>query len=350
MNKILIIGPLPIERYNIYCGTTVLMKNFISFLDSQQKPYRFLQTNKYYNPKTERYCTIKNALYFLSMFIPNLLKCDLVMFNFSTRSTIKLVPFLTFLAKLLGKKVVIRKFAGTLEPVWKTLPHNKKNILISTFNHADLILLETKEGIRFLSNLIKMPQKILWFTNVRRPTSIRKKAISRMPKKFVFISLVVRTKGVFEMIESFNQLGNDYTLDIYGKIEDPDLTFLKHSKLSNIQYKGELSNTLVLNTLSNYDVLLLPSYTEGYPGILIEAMSIGLPFITTNVGGIPEIVKHKFNGIIINPKSSEELTNAIQTFTVSEYNEISKNQIAYFNKNFNSDTINTMIYEKINTL
>jgi len=59
------------------------------------------------------------------------------------------------------------------------------------------------------------------------------------------------------------------------------------------------------------DVLILPSFTEGTPLVVLEAMTFGLAIIATRVGGIPEILADGENGIIINPGSADELAAAI---------------------------------------
>jgi len=68
--------------------------------------------------------------------------------------------------------------------------------------------------------------------------------------------------------------------------------------------------------LKAFDIFVLPSVKEGLSYTLIEAVSAGLPIITTNVGGSSEIVKHKKNGILVPPKQfnilAENIVNLIQ--------------------------------------
>lgn len=60
------------------------------------------------------------------------------------------------------------------------------------------------------------------------------------------------------------------------------------------------------------DVFTLPSYLEGLPISIIEAMALGIPTISTNINAIPEAVKHLETGILIEPGDSEALKNAVQ--------------------------------------
>jgi glycosyltransferase involved in cell wall biosynthesis len=64
----------------------------------------------------------------------------------------------------------------------------------------------------------------------------------------------------------------------------------------------------------------LPSYNEGYPNVVIEALSCGRPVIATNVGGIPELVTEK-SGILVAPRDSRALAGAIETAMERNWDE-----------------------------
>jgi glycosyltransferase involved in cell wall biosynthesis len=80
-----------------------------------------------------------------------------------------------------------------------------------------------------------------------------------------------------------------------------------------VQYKGVLEPSAVIPTLRGYDVVLLPTYHcgEGYPGIVLEAYSVGVPVIATRWRALPEIVEDEICGILIEPRDSEGLARAI---------------------------------------
>ena len=77
-------------------------------------------------------------------------------------------------------------------------------------------------------------------------------------------------------------------------------------------FVGKISNEKVPEYLSASDVFVLPSLSEGFPVVLLEAMASGLPIITTKIRGLPEIVQDGNNGFLVNPKSSVELADKIK--------------------------------------
>lgn len=67
----------------------------------------------------------------------------------------------------------------------------------------------------------------------------------------------------------------------------------------------------VIDVMLNCQFGVLPSHTEGLPNFILEAYSIGLPIIATNVGGVSEVVQDGFNGLLVEAKSPQELAQAM---------------------------------------
>jgi colanic acid/amylovoran biosynthesis glycosyltransferase len=69
-------------------------------------------------------------------------------------------------------------------------------------------------------------------------------------------------------------------------------------------------------------VLLMPSLEEGIPNVVVEAMAIGLPVISTNCGGVPELIEDKVNGWLVPIRDPAALAEAISSFVALPLNEI----------------------------
>lgn len=81
--------------------------------------------------------------------------------------------------------------------------------------------------------------------------------------------------------------------------------------LDNVRFEGFVDN--VGDYMAAFDLFVLPSRHEGIGGILLDAMSFGLPVIATAVDGLPEIVRPDFNGILISPGDADALREAVGT-------------------------------------
>ena len=113
---------------------------------------------------------------------------------------------------------------------------------------------------------------------------------------------------------------------LLGASDCPNRSAITHSQLKTwetqgiITYAGESSD--VREFIESCSCVVLPSYREGVPMSLLEAMSMGKPIITTNVSGCKECIKPPFikkdnvligqNGILIPPKDSKSLVNAME--------------------------------------
>jgi glycosyltransferase involved in cell wall biosynthesis len=95
--------------------------------------------------------------------------------------------------------------------------------------------------------------------------------------------------------------------------------------------------------------LILPTYHvgEGYPGIIIEAFSIGMPVISTYWNSIPELISHNKNGLLVPIKDLDSLVNSISFYNQKNYKQFSKSALSSFNK-FNSEKVNLNFVKKIN--
>jgi len=132
----------------------------------------------------------------------------------------------------------------------------------------------------------------------------------------VFIGAVSHEKGIEVLCRAADLLEDTYQVDIYGKLFDgyTQEYFSEH----HVKYCGVLRSEDVINTLQQYDILLLPSFREGYPGVVIEALSVGLPVIATNLEGIREMVNEEAS-VLVDPGNAQQLYEAIMSFDDTDY-------------------------------
>jgi len=143
-------------------------------------------------------------------------------------------------------------------------------------------------------------------------------------KSLVFVGSLIKTKGINELFSAFlrcHKECRDLTLDILG--EGPMRSILAdnintHNLHANIKLHGSVTLPQVADFIRNASVLVLPSYREGVPNVLLESFACGTPVIATKVGGIPEVVNEQV-GILVDEENSEQLAEAINQALKKEW-------------------------------
>jgi len=152
----------------------------------------------------------------------------------------------------------------------------------------------------------------------KRAISIKLNPVPKKRGKVVFIGHIIHKKGVFELVKSSVAIPEIDELIVIGPyekgIKHKLLTLAKErTQASWITFTGSLERNEVLNQLIDTSILVLPSYTEGFPNVIIEAMAMGCAVIATDVGAIPEMLNIDSNnpcGICIRPKKIDDLIEA----------------------------------------
>lgn len=345
----LFVGPLPDEKKKRNLGgATMLMKNWVEYLENKDVDFYFIQTNRCYIS----WCRpLQNAINALIVLIELLLRtpCSkIVIFNFSDHGVVYMYPLFLPIVALYRKKVVLRKFGGSFDVYLTQVPEWRKRIVRKILKFTDLIFLETHASIAYMKGFIG-ERNICWFPNVRKNDEVVKDS-SHFNKRIVYLGQVKNEKGIDDLIQLKDKLPISYSIDIYGELVEEKYKNTNWEKL-NLNYCGCVSSKEIYRVLHEYDILLLPSsYREGYPGVIIEALSVGIPCIAYGVGGIPEIITNGYNGVIVPCGDIEGLANAICSISEENFQEYSNNARESFKKLFSSEMVNEKVMNLIVSL
>lgn len=134
--------------------------------------------------------------------------------------------------------------------------------------------------------------------------------------RFGFLGRLVPVKGISLLIDAFNEIDHSIAeLTIYGKLPRSHMFLKKKCLNSAINFKGSYNYKEISKVLSNIDVLVTPSiWFENSPLVIHEAFLAKIPVITSNLGGMAELVIHEKNGLLFEPGNLEDLIEKINIF------------------------------------
>lgn len=142
------------------------------------------------------------------------------------------------------------------------------------------------------------------------------KTAEREPRRLLFVGHCVTTKGVYELVEACAKIEGVH-LRLVGPITEGVKQNLEKIADGNdwLDIVGCISLEEVIREMCRCSIFVLPTYTEGFPNVIIESMAAGAPIITTPVGAIPEMLDITSDspcGICVAPKQVEPLREAIE--------------------------------------
>lgn len=173
---------------------------------------------------------------------------------------------------------------------------------------------------QFLQNMyLKMgvpKEKIIYLDygfNVSAFEFFEKKISKRI--RFGFMGRIIPVKGVDLLIDAFNDINaKNAELNIYGEI-DPSTRYLERKvQNSHIHFRGPYKNWNITEILAEIDVLVVPSiWYENSPLVIHEAFLARIPVITSNLGGMAELVQHGKNGLLFRPRDVDDLRSKMES-------------------------------------
>lgn len=214
------------------------------------------------------------------------------------------------LPKLLWRKPLVITIHGS---DLKLFLNSKFHKLVGKFiiYFADALITVNEEFEEILTQ--KYPNKLIKYIpyayKINKVGNGHIKDINK-PKTLLFVGSLTKEKGLLDLMVVYEKIvssGIYAQLRIIGTgaLYDDLINWSKKFDTTQVQIIGAKSNDDVIIEMLDADMLLLPSYSEGRPTVVLEAMSNGLPVIATNLKGIEEVIADNYNGKLFTPGDKE---------------------------------------------
>lgn len=243
---------------------------------------------------------------------------DLVHIHMSIKGSAQRKMRYAKIAKRHGKKLVLHIHSGNFVVYYKNLPPEKQKEVKDCLESADRVFALSEcwktafEQELGLTNCEVMPNGI----------SVKKFPLSEKPfaeRKidFLFLGRLGEQKGTDDTLGALERLHNEgrefrCVMAGDGPLEEYSAQIKQKGLTGQVELVGWVGGEKKSGLLQDSKILLLPSYYEGLPMSILEAMASEEAVVSTPVGGIPEAVKVGESGILITPGDAESLYNALR--------------------------------------
>ncbi len=226
-------------------------------------------------------------------------------------------------------------------------------------NQNKKIIVQNKEDYKFIKFKLNLKRKEIFLikggsgVNLSEFENLKK----NQTKNISMISRIVSNKGVKEYLKSAEILKTKFPnwnfillgSKDYKSPDQIDVKFLNYFTKKKIVKIFNFKDN-IKEILKNTEIFCLPSYREGMPKAVLEALSAGIPVVTTNVTGCKDSIINNYNGLLCRPFSHIDLANKIEKLVLNKSlrNRLSKNAKYYAKKNFSINDVTNNIYRIYN--
>jgi glycosyltransferase involved in cell wall biosynthesis len=240
----------------------------------------------------------------IPLIIANMPRVRIVHIHTSQGWSFRRLLLIFWIARLFARKTVWHVHGSQFDNYYDGAAMIEKYLIRQALRGADLVValstgwkdklseIEPKSNISVIHNAV----------NTSKYHVIRSRRHD--PAVVLFLGRLGKRKGIYDLLEAAALLKSEnirFVLAGDGDIEQVNQHIANHGLASNVSVLGWVSPDKVVALLRDADIYALPSYDEGLPMGILEAMSAGLPVVTTPIGGIPEAVADNDNGFLVRP-------------------------------------------------
>lgn len=226
------------------------------------------------------------------------------------------IPFI-YMAAWLKKPVINHIHGSAFNDFFVNAGEMKKGLIKKVYGKCSVLVALSEEMKINLSQIVQYQNVVV----IENYSIVHRHAIQeRLNRKsnniILFLGVITKQKGCYDIPTVVQQVVKvipeaRFVLAGSGDIDQIKKLLYEKNVQNYVEFPGWVRAEEKDRLLRKADVFFLPSYSEGMPMSILDAMGYGLPVVSTNVGGIPKLVKNDITGYLCHPGDLEEFTSAI---------------------------------------
>jgi len=245
---------------------------------------------------------------------------DIVHIHVGLRVSVTRKLIFAKIAKFFGKKIIIHFHPATEKHLFDG---NFSSEIKTLFNYSDKLLVLSPQWIKWIN--MAYPDNSYDMEVVYNPcTEVRRKDWSLREKYILFAGSIIDRKGYKQLLKAFAEIANlypDWKIKFAGNGEIENAKKLQKSlnlPKEQVEYLGWISGEEKDRAFQYASIYCLPSWGEGFPMGVLDAIAYGIPVITTSVGGITDVIHDGVEGLICETYNLDSLVNCLKRLMESE--------------------------------
>lgn len=224
--------------------------------------------------------------------------------------------FFVWWCRVVGRPILLHIHGADFDTFYRELPPARKERLSRLFNRADRTIVLSSYWSTFFREEMRVENAVILKNGV--DTAVYQPTITPyQPGKMLFLGRLGERKGVYDLLEVADRMARDglkFRLHLAGdgEIEQVRRIIAEKNLGDWVIVEGWIDGGKKLELFRQVSVMVLPSYDEGLPVAIIEAMAAGKVIVSTTVGGIPELVENDVNGWLIQPGDLDALERCLR--------------------------------------
>lgn len=249
-------------------------------------------------------------------------KCDIVHVHMAAQASFDRKALFVERAKRTGKKIIIHQHAADFDKYFiEQVDEEKRRKIKKIFGLADRIVVLSEEWAEFFGKNVCEPDRISVVYNGVVMPDYEKDDYS--DHNVLMLGRLGERKGTYDLLKAIPNILEVVPDTIFYLGGDGDIEQCKkivHEKRldKHVVFLGWVKNGKKEDLFKHCSTFILPSYHEGMPMAVLEAMSYGLATISTNTGGIPRIIEQNVSGIRINAGDINSIIDVTATLLSDE--------------------------------
>ncbi|MGV7241005.1 glycosyltransferase family 4 protein [Caballeronia sordidicola] len=246
-------------------------------------------------------------------------RVDLVHLHSSIKGSLLRKSILALTCVVLRKKYVMHIHSGAFAQYYGALPAFIQTLVRFVMTHAACVisLSEHARSTLIAMNLATADKCRLVYNGIKDPLPSGPEARKATPKvSITFLGKLSESKGLVTLFEALAMLSHSapaYALFVGGSGDASTLAdWISKYKLDDVViYKGWISGDDKIQLLKDTRIFVLPSYSEGFPVAIVEAMAFGATVVSTQIPGVMDAIRPGRDGLLVQPGDVEGLSAAL---------------------------------------